>query len=181
MLLFGGRLVVPVVIVVSAFTVFIVAAIALENANCYVRICISIAMSVASGILAVCAVRVGLMVAGFALASGSVHITVLALPISDALRTHSLYYVGLCVVGMAGAAFVRWNKRLSFILLSSAIGGTGIGYTVHSFAVLSGVHIPNYIFVGVGIAGTAAGTCFQRRNIAKKEQGANAASDDVEL
>lgn len=168
----GARILRPTVVVSAAVGVFFAAYaifMQLTMVSCAVSLGSSAVLSLYTAIISSCVLKVGLFLLGSAAVAGSLHLTFVAIPVLDTL-TPSLgprsiaYYAVLVIGGLAGGVLIRFPTAATLEVVTSVIGGVGIGYAAHSVVTLSwGNNIPHLIYLAVAVLFTAAGIFHQRR------------------
>ena len=181
MLVYGSRILRITIITAAGATAFVVAFVLFDRCSCYVRLGLSGGSLLIAGFVASCAIKIGLFITAFSLVSGGLHLGAMALPLPGSIYTDQLYYLGIACAGLAGAVLSRWKQRLSFVFISSALGGIGISYSLHSLMLLRDISIPHYIFIAIGAIASSGGVCIQRKMCLCSEAGeSRRACDDCD-
>jgi hypothetical protein len=128
---------------------------------------ISILLSFAAG----CIVKAGLFFVGAAAMAGFVHMTYTAFPMMHTIGNQPAfvdksiaYWILLVLSALVGGLTVRYNDKPILEILTSCLGGAGMGYALRSFNDTLGENVPRWVFVIIGFLCTILGIIVQRRS-----------------
>ena len=168
MLLVGGRIAKPLVvtgaIIASFYALYILSD--TSATSCDFRIIMATCISLVVGVIIACMFRVTLFIIGGTCVALTVHIAFIVFPELNTLETSiavvedkSIIYWGAMGTGiLLGGALFLWRHHVVLQIFTSAVGGLGIAYGIHSVAE---ENVPSIALVAVAIITTTVGAFFQ--------------------
>lgn len=174
LVLFAGARLFRVAAAFSAacFAFYVVYAFGRQNGDritCEALLILSSVAALVAALAAGCIFKTGLFFAGATAMVFLIHLLFSAFPDLHTMHDQpllagkSLAYWGLILVaGVAGGLVLRWHSKPVLEVITSCVGGAGVGFSLRMVFEIYEAVVPNWVFLVCGVGATGVGIVAQR-------------------